>query len=299
MYSSHSQPLVTVCIPSFNHGHFIQEAIASVIEQNYRNIELIVIDDGSQDDSKEKIESMRDQCEERFGRFVFISQENQGVSASLNRMLHLAKGEYISLLASDDKYEPHKLSILIENVCDYDVIFSDALFIDEKSNIIDKGSFISIYDKFGFTNSRCNEIKYEQILRKNMIPALSVLYKKSALAKVDFFDENLRLEDWDIYLKMLKNGNFKFVNNVLGYYRYHGENSIIKENKRLLTDTLIILNKNKQFAFDNNFTNIWVESYYDAVYSLFKNHGVFTKINLIHLFKYLSIKIKYRLFNVH
>ena len=88
-----SLPLVTVVIPSYNHSKYIQQSIQSVIDQTYARIELIVIDDGSQDDSVARIEVMRQLCEKRFERFLFITRENRGLSKTLNQGIALANGE--------------------------------------------------------------------------------------------------------------------------------------------------------------------------------------------------------------
>lgn len=95
-------PLVTVMIPSYNHEKYIKESIQSVIDQTYSRLELIVIDDGSKDNSIQIIEEMRLACEQRFEHFQFIFRENRGLSRTLNQGLSLARGEYFSIVASDD-----------------------------------------------------------------------------------------------------------------------------------------------------------------------------------------------------
>lgn len=77
------QPLVSVVIPCYNHEQFVQEAIQSVIDQDYTNIELLIIDDGSKDSSAEKIEKLIAVCKQRFNRFEFKSRANKGISATL------------------------------------------------------------------------------------------------------------------------------------------------------------------------------------------------------------------------
>ena len=91
-----NQPLVSVVIPCYNHEQFVQDSIQSVIDQTYRNIELIIIDDGSKDGSVEKIQEMVDICEQRFTRFEFRSRPNKGLSSTLNEALEWCKGKYFS-----------------------------------------------------------------------------------------------------------------------------------------------------------------------------------------------------------
>ncbi|NTW89231.1 MAG: glycosyltransferase, partial [Desulfobulbaceae bacterium] len=89
-------PLVSVVIPCFNYGHLVQEAIESVLSQTFTNFELIIINDGSKDDSAEIIEAFRDP------RIRFYNQENQGLAATLNRAIGLAKGEFVARQDQDD-----------------------------------------------------------------------------------------------------------------------------------------------------------------------------------------------------
>src|SRR5690554_4831249 len=104
------QPLVSIVIPCYNHAQFVQESIQSVIEQDYENIELIIIDDGSKDNSVEVIQEMIPACEERFVRFEFRYRPNKGLCATLNESLEWCEGEYLSCIASDDIMRPDKTS---------------------------------------------------------------------------------------------------------------------------------------------------------------------------------------------
>ena len=96
--------LVTVLIPSYNHQKYIKDAILSVINQTYKNIELIVIDDGSSDDSPQIIRSLGKKY-----NFKYIIRENRGICATLNEALNMAKGVYFCGLGSDDMFFPEKI----------------------------------------------------------------------------------------------------------------------------------------------------------------------------------------------
>src|SRR5512135_3626981 len=91
-------PKVSVIMPLFNHGKYVREAIISVLEQSVQNIELIVINDGSTDDSEDVVKSISDD------RIKYFYQGNQGAAKTINRGISLAQGEYISILNSDDLY---------------------------------------------------------------------------------------------------------------------------------------------------------------------------------------------------
>lgn len=114
MNLSSAVPLVSVCIPVYNHAGFVAECIESVIAQTYPNIELIIIDDGSTDLSYEIVERYIESCKNRFCRFKVISRPNVGVSETLNEGLSWAEGKYFCGLASDDVMFPDKTKVLIE-----------------------------------------------------------------------------------------------------------------------------------------------------------------------------------------
>ena len=128
-------PLVSVVIPCYNHEKYICDCIQSVLEQDYKNVELIIIDDGSKDNSIQQIQSMISACEKRFVRFEFRNREIKGVAASLNEGLDWAKGKYFTVIASDDLMAKHKIPSLVNHLessnNNYGVAFGDASFIDE------------------------------------------------------------------------------------------------------------------------------------------------------------------------
>lgn len=104
-----NSPLVSVILPSYNHVKYVEQAILSVVNQTYSNIELIVIDDGSSDGSADLIEKLQTQY-----KFLFIKQENRGVYQTISRALVLANGTYISPFSSDDVYCPDKIETLVD-----------------------------------------------------------------------------------------------------------------------------------------------------------------------------------------
>ena len=136
-----NQPLVSVVIPCYNHEQFVQDCIQSVIDQTYENIELIIIDDGSKDNSIQKIQEKITVCEKRFVNFKFIYRKNKGLCATLNEAILLCSGKYLSLIASDDQMLPEKTSIQVEYMnSDSNIIahMGGVYWIDEDSKIIKK-----------------------------------------------------------------------------------------------------------------------------------------------------------------
>ena len=108
------QPRASVVIPSYNHGEFVGDAISSVLAQTYGDYEILIVDDGSTDNTAEIVA--------QFGsRVRYIRQENQGLSSARNRGINVARGEFIGLLDADDMYEPTFLMSMIEALDDTDV----------------------------------------------------------------------------------------------------------------------------------------------------------------------------------
>jgi len=213
-----NRPLVSVIIPSYNHEEFVQEAINSIIAQDYKNIELIIIDDGSEDDSVEKIKELVPICRQRFSRFEFRNRGNKGLCATLNEALDWCKGEYYSLSASDDISLPTRVSrqveLLEKNISDGVVgIFVGVTVIDANKNIIKiRGS----NDKFGFKKI---------FLRKTRILGSAVMLVRKSVLSVGGYDENLKIEDFSLLLSLASRGaSFISIKEPLVYYRRHGRN---------------------------------------------------------------------------
>ena len=102
---------VSVIIPAYNHAEFIGEAIASVLDSDYKNIEVIVIDDGSKDRTREIVSKFRE--------VYYVYQENQGAHSAINNGFALASGEYLAVLNDDDRYSPEHLALALENMLTY------------------------------------------------------------------------------------------------------------------------------------------------------------------------------------
>lgn len=210
------QPLVSIVIPCYNHAQFVQETIQSVIAQDYENIELIIIDDGSKDNSVEVIQEMIPACEERFVRFEFRYRPNKGLCATLNEALEWCKGEYFSPLASDDIALPHKTSFLLKKHQQYDaaVVFGSA----RKFNIEKEGKDLLL---------NCEHTLKDLMFIKNMPAAPASLMRTDIIRNVGGFLEGVALEDLYMWLKLTSNGEklYSFPE-VVVKYRDHEANTI-------------------------------------------------------------------------
>ncbi len=182
--------VVSVIIPTYNRAHLISRSIDSVFQQTFKDYEIIVIDDGSRDKTKEMLW-------ERYGdRLVYIGKEkNEGLSAARNAGIKVARGKYLALLDDDDEWLPEKLEMQIALM---DAASSPGLVYCNGFNVNEKGEVISEI-KGGARGTAL-----DALLSFNCLgPPSSVLLQKDVLEKTGCFDENLRaLEDWDLWIRV-------------------------------------------------------------------------------------------------
>lgn len=212
-----SQPLVSVIIPCYNHDQFVQDSIQSVIDQDYENIELIIIDDGSQDNSVLKIQEMIEACKERFVRFEFRHRANIGLSRTLNEALEWSQGVYLSCIASDDILKPYKISIQVDylqkNILSIGV-FGGVEIIDENTTV--KQIILKRPKKYNF-----NDI----FLHQHNLPAPTQLLRLENVRKIGGYKDSLLIEDWPMWLFLTEHGGtLDYVNTIFTSYRRHHGN---------------------------------------------------------------------------
>ncbi|MBR7001233.1 MAG: glycosyltransferase family 2 protein [Neisseriaceae bacterium] len=199
---------VSVIIPCYNHAQYIGETIDSVLNQTYENIEIIVVNDASQDNSREVIQQFVD----KYPQIVFIDEkENIGVIEVRNKAIAIAQGNYILPLDADDKIHPiyiEKAVNILQNNPKIGVVYAKACFFGEKEELWE-------LEKFNKDN----------MLFHNYVYA-TALFRKEDFLRVGGYNKNMRggYEDWDLWLSFIEH-NFDFyqIDEVLFYYRKHGE----------------------------------------------------------------------------
>ncbi|GHU04143.1 hypothetical protein FACS1894205_1870 [Alphaproteobacteria bacterium] len=238
--------LASVIVPAYNHEKYVGAAIASVIAQTYRNIELLVLDDGSPDGTWEAIKATEDACRARFVRVEFWRQPNLGVWPTLNSLLDRARGEYVTRLDSDDLMRPNsiqKLQTFLESNPDYGLAVGDNEIIDESGQAVfwtrnrenttdpDKAAFPSFaaflkYASEGLDFNSSDFGAYLNLIPKNHVPN-GYLIRKSVLEGVKFTSEAPQ-EDHFMVLQIAKRARLKYLDEVLHSYRWHQHNNIKK-----------------------------------------------------------------------
>lgn len=211
-----TNPLVSIIIPSYNHSQFIRHAIQSIIDQSYENIELIIIDDGSKDESIKVIQEMIPVCKSRFKQFEFRFRSNRGLSSTLNEGISLAKGDLIGFCSSDDLF--HALKVFTQVTYfnkhkDINFCYTQAYVQDDIGNVLDKATEL--------LNIKLNEnVTFDDVFTFKVHFPVTGMYRAHFLKHVlNGFDENLTAEDYDINLRILSIGGAGYINKKLYYYR--------------------------------------------------------------------------------
>ncbi|MCX6043828.1 MAG: glycosyltransferase [Chloroflexi bacterium] len=229
-------PLVSIVIPNFNHARYLGAAISSVLTQSYPNIEIIVVDDGSTDESRA--------VAARYGnRIRYIWQENRGLSAARNTGIRAASGEYIGLLDADDLYEPHCLATMmaiLQANPEADGLYCGYQFVDQQNQLLPQ-----IEARLIPTDQL-----YDTLLDGNFFVPESVLVHQRCYASAGAFDETLRAcEDWDMWLRITRQHVIIGTDAVLTRHRVLA-GSMSSDPMRMINNRLAVLKKHIIIAPD-------------------------------------------------
>jgi len=220
-------PLVSVIIASYNHARFVEASIRSVYSQTYPNIELLVVDDGSRDDSVAVITTLQAEL-----NFDFRAQENKGLCTTLNEAIARSKGIYVAPLGSDDVMLPERLSLQVPHmqahpevgICAGGIIVIDA-----------EGKPLPAKKQ---RHRPARRLEFDDLFldRQPGPPAPTLLFRREALDRVQGFDPRIRIEDYFIELRITHVGYFiDVLAEPLALYRVHGSNTY--KNRRLMVET--------------------------------------------------------------
>lgn len=208
-------PEITVLVPSYNHAPFVERTLRSIFAQMFLPKKLIVIDDGSKDESAAVIEKvLRDSPVDS----ELIARENRGLCATLNEGLAKTETEYFAYLGSDDIWLPDFLKeqvALLGSRPGAVLAFGHAYLIDEEDNIIDRTD--------NWTPFADGDM-LPLLLRGVIFSSPSVIYRTEAVKKYGW-NEDARLEDYELYLKLSQDGEFARNEKVLSAWRQHGTNT--------------------------------------------------------------------------
>jgi glycosyltransferase involved in cell wall biosynthesis len=228
---------VSVVMPSYNHAKYLSEAIESVLNQSFKDFELIILDDCSRDNSQKIIETYQ----RRDVRIrALFHKKNMGIAKTANELLAEAKGIYVAFVASDDVWVKSKLErqlAILENNEDL-VVWSDGLIID--SNGFGTGETFIQWNRAS-QRKKSGDI-FEELLLNNFILGSSILLKTENARKIRF-DEQLRyLNDYRFMLELSRQYKYYFIKESLTKYRLHGKNTIISNWQSWQRDEILVRN---------------------------------------------------------
>lgn len=231
-------PRVSVVIPTYNSAAFLGETVESILAQNYRDFEVIVVDDGSTDDTVTVLAPYKN-------RISYYYQENQGESVARNWAVNLAQGEYIAFLDSDDLWLPSKLERQITEMDRFPqavLAYAHSYLIDAAGHRISRPDS----DKTAQGQPGMHDI-FETLLMSNIVthPG-TVMVRRKYLLETGGFDPDIQWgEDWDLWLRLALRGPFVFIPEPLACYRLRkpGRRLQIEASTEFVTQNLRFLNK--------------------------------------------------------
>lgn len=258
------------------------ETIDSIINQTYQNIELIIVNDGSSDNTDSVIRSYLPKCKDRFSRIEYINKQNEGTARTLNRGLALAKGQYIGLIASDDKYTADAIEILhlfLSNNCEYGFVTADNYIIDDegkrcfwgnnRENVYDpkEALYLTVGDHMKKSRTDVdfnsdNFGSYLSLLRGCYITN-GYLIKKDIFDLIGGYNEKAQIEDINLFLQVSKVTKMKYIDRPLFYYRWHGKN-YCRNTKKFLISYRKTLSLEKEYVIKAGYEDYFNYRFYNT-----------------------------------
>ena len=250
-----NRSLVSIIMPAYNAEKTIRESIQSVLEQAYQEWELLVVNDGSVDETENIVKSYSDT------RIKLINQKNGGVSNARNNALKQAKGEYLSFLDSDDLWIKTKLDLQVKYLEKNNLKFvysKSYSFTNNSDDIKEAFKFVSL----GFEDK-------EEILIYDFIPILTVLFHRTILEDVGFFDESLQgTEDWDMWIRILQKYEAGFVKEYLTKYRIIDTGLSKNFSKHFIQEEKVFQKYIKLYNKESKRYRIWFSNKKQAIIAL-------------------------------
>jgi glycosyltransferase involved in cell wall biosynthesis len=229
--------MVSVIIPTYNRSKYICDCIDSVLDQSYQEFEIILIDDGSTDNTREIIQN-KYKFEKRL---KYIYQNNQERSAARNKGIEESSGEYLAFLDSDDLWHQDKLLMqvtILEKHPTVDMVVTWWNIFDDDGNILQE-----VY--YPETKDIQSGIFSELMVYSNRIGSPTPIIRKSAITGKKLFSDNLTMgEDWEFWTRISIRGKVELVPEIMAYHRVHQNNSEVSMSSRIYIDVIKTLREN-------------------------------------------------------
>jgi glycosyltransferase involved in cell wall biosynthesis len=266
---------VSVVIPSYNHEEYIKEAIQSVLNQTYKDIELIVVDDGSTDNSPRVLSELKHE------RVKIVFQNNQGAHAAINLGLSLANGKYLAILNSDDVYYPQRiekaLDVLQKNpqvglVSSYlEIINAEGIHLDIKQGYHTCHPWTLDKPEKSFRSLESSKLA---LLTENYLASTSnFIFPRILYKKIGGFKPLRYTHDWDFALRIARESEIYLIREPLLKYRVHQRNTIREDQITMIFEICWTLAVNLPNFFDSqslrvtNFDLSPLEAFINSLYT--------------------------------
>ncbi len=235
-------PLVSIIIPSYNRASLITETLDSIYQQTYQSLELIIIDDGSLDNTKEIVHEWISKYSSRFENAVFHSfLHNKGKPEAVNFGFDMAKGDFVMVFDSDDLLLHGAITVEIGHLMAHpmiDCLCAGAYLMN--GNVPSKIQFHPLRDQGNIENVKTHY--GDLFLKGNPIISSTVVMKKSVVKGTGYLNPSLRIShDWDYWIRISQKFTIGFLNIPVMYYRTSADGSISQNKLNLFSDVLKII----------------------------------------------------------
>lgn len=275
--------VVSVVILSYNHENFIERCTRSVTCQTFKNFEIIFIDNNSQDKSYEKAWTLLNNSGVKF--YAEKTKKNLGIAKGINYGIERAKGEFISVLAGDDWWDLENLFEKVQYAFanpEYGLIYGNGYAYNHMTQAINL-----FYEKPAVSGWI-----FKDILGGLSINTQGVLYKHELLKLIGCFDENAKVEDLDLWLRLAKVTPIGYVHKALTFYRHNNGNNISNNFTYMLEGCEYIFNKYR-YEFPKEVKKLQLKQYTSFAYTLAEHHPSIKSLKFIfknYKFNYLYNK---------
>ena len=240
-------PWVSIVTPSYNQGRFLKRTIDSVLRQSYPNIQYVVIDGGSTDESIEVLRSYRD-------RFCWVSEPDRGQTNAINKGLARAKGEILAYLNSDDILAPRAIERVVQYLQknpECDMVYGEADYIDEQDRII--GSY------------KTADYSFNRLIEDCMVCQPAAFWRKRMMEKVGPFDEQLNFAmDYDYWLRIAKaGGEIRFLREKLACSRLYSETKTLSARPKIFQEIFEICRRHTGDVHQSYYQGYWHHRIYE------------------------------------
>lgn len=283
-----NQPLVSIGVLTYNHEKYIGDLLDSILLQDYDNIELIILDDGSKDGTVKRIEKFRLKLQQKCRKVLYyFRNDNCGnLPFNVNFLINKAKGEFFKFISGDDILSSHYISNMVQSLIDHTecmIAYCNAYIVGDDFSFGDKldpERTIILHRSHSFVQEK----PFVKFMLGDGIPAPCVMFRRSIFEKHGMIDEKIPFEDYEYWLRISREESLYYLNKNLVYYRrsnnsisnYNSKNGRKKIKTAMYSDGLSLRKHMKYLSKENKAHCIY--NYYLHYFNLFFNNNYISGI---------------------